>query len=426
MRRALPVGLSCMALVAASAFARGGATTTELVSKTNGGATASAEANADEITPNGRFVVFSSDAANLPGEGIESQIYLRDLRKNKTRLISKTSGGDPADGHTDDASISTDGRLIAFDSAADNLPGLDGVGRNVYVRDRATGKTKLVSRTSGGDPVDGHSDNAMISADGRFVAFDSDAGNLPGGTGGGFRQVYVRDLEQGKTALVSRTSGGEPADEESREPTTSRHGRQISFESHAPNLGGGSDYLRLFVRDLDTGETKQVSRNSAGEPANAESDEELLSASGNLVVFQSEATNLPAGDGTVRVFLRDLRTGKTRLISKTSGGDPTSGGGSSDASISPNERFVVFESSATNLPGALGGDSQVYVRDRQARETRLVSRAVNGDAADARSFLDRKGRYLSGDGSVLLFGSDGGNLPGATGDQQVYVRGSLH
>ncbi len=239
----------------------------------------------------------------------------------KTRLISQTSGGAPAEGYNVAPSISTSGRYVAFQSDAANLPG--DLYTNIFVRDRKTGKTRLVSKTSAGDAATGNSADPSVSGSGRYVAFESFATNLPGA--GMYSQLYVHDRKTGKTRLVSKTSTGEVIDGGSTVPVLSRSGRYVAFESYGSNLPG-STFGDVYVHDRKTGKTRLVSKTSAGDPLDSAGLTPSISASGRYVGFASLATNLPAGGGSQQIYLHDRKTGKTRLVSKTSGGEPADGG----------------------------------------------------------------------------------------------------
>jgi Tol biopolymer transport system component len=263
-----------------------------------------------------------------------------------TRLVSKTSGGTPANDDSFRASISSSGRYVAFHSIATNLPGNDSV-QDVLVHDRETGRTRLVSKTSGGTPANGHSFQPSISSSGRYVAFYSDATNLPGNDS--VLDVFVHDRETGRTRLVSKTSGGTPANGASSQPSISSSGRYVAFVSSATNLPGNSA-ADVLVHDRKTGRTRLVSKTSGGTPANAQSFDPSISSSGRYVAFNSIAANLPGDDSVFDVFVHDRETGRTRLVSKTSGGTPANGH-SFRPSISSSGRYVAFDSDATNLPG---------------------------------------------------------------------------
>jgi hypothetical protein len=416
---------------AAVALAGGSEPKTSLVSRSNSGDPASGGySTVGGITPNARWVAFDSDADNLPGASTgDNQVYLRDRKTGKTKLVSRSNSGDPGDDNSYDPTLSDDGRFVAFESYASNLPGSVGPTYDqAYVRDLKNGKTILISRTTGGDPATGgYSEDASISGNGRLVAFESEGTNLPGSISPD-DQVYLRDRKTGKTSLLSKTTGGTPADQDSADPAISPNGRIVAFESESSNLPGGlSGDDQAYVRDLQGGRTLLVSRNSAGSPADAESADVSISGNGRFVEFQSYATNLPGSLGPTydQIYLRDRKQDKTTLISRTSGGDPATGGYSDIGSTSANGRFVEFESSATNLPGSISPDYQVYLRDRETQKTKLVSKSNSGNPADDNSYMRGRSNLISGDPRFAAFYSYATNLPGSIGPtyEQAYVRG---
>jgi hypothetical protein len=428
--RSTVAGVVAIAIATATAAFGGSAgPTTKLVSRNSAGDPAAGGSSyPGGITPNGRYVAFYSSATNLPGATGDAQVYVRDRKTGKTRLVSRSNDGDPGNDGSYDPTISNDGRFVAFESYATNLPGSIGPTYDqAYVRDLEKGKTILISRTSGGDPASGgYSEDASISGDGRLVAFDSEATNLPGAAGT-YYQTYLRDRKTGTTKLVSKTTGGTPANQDSQDPAISLNGRVVAFESEASNLpGGGSGKDQAYVRDLRGGRTLLVSRANNGDPSNDSSTNVSISGNGRFVEFESYATNLPGSIGPTysQVYLRDREQGRTTLISRTSGGDPAAGGYSDYGSTSADGRFVEFESAATNLPGATG-DYQVYLRDRETGKTKLVSRSNGGDPGDDDSYMRRNSNLISADPRFAAFYSYATNLPGSIGPTyaQAYVRG---
>jgi hypothetical protein len=419
-----------VAAFAAVALAAAGSPTTKLVSRSNSGDAASGGySTTGGITPNARWVAFDSDADNLPGSSTgQNQVYVRDRKTGKTKLVSRSNSGAPGDDDSYDPTLSDDGRFVAFESYASNLPGSDPPYDQAYVRDMKNGKTILISRLSGGDPASGgYSEDASISGNGRLVAFESEATNLPGSINPD-DQVYLRDRKTSTTKLLSKTTGGSPADSDSGDPAISPNGRIVAFESEASNLPGGlGTDDQAYVRDLQGGRTLLVSRNSAGSPANDTSTDVSISGNGRFVEFESYATNLPGSLGPTnsQVYLRDRKQDKTSLVSKTSGGDPASGGSSDDGSTSANGRFVAFESYASNLPGAHGSTYLVYLRDRDTGTTKLISKSNSGDPADDTSYTRGRSNLISRDPRFVTFYSYATNLPGAIGPtySQAYVRG---
>lgn len=362
----------------------------------------------------GRYVAFDSMATNLPGNDAVREIFVRDLRTGKTKLVSKTSAGDTLEDHSYSASISGSGRYVAFESGADNLPGDDGH-QNVYVHDRRTGKTKLVSKSSAGVPADRPSFRPALSRSGRYIGFASSPGTLPGVNA--FQQIYVHDRKTGKTRLVSKTSDGAPGDGFSYEAAISSSGRHVAFYSDADNLPGDDAFLDVYVHDRKTGNTRLVSKTSDGAVPDQNSFTPSISSSGRHVSFMSQADNLPGEDGTADVYIHDRKTGKTRLVSKSSAGAPADVG-STNPSISGSGRYVAFSSQASNLPGGDGSTTQVFVHDRKTGTTRLVSQTSAGTAADDGCFASA----ISRSGRVVSFYSFADNLPGADLFSNVYAR----
>jgi Tol biopolymer transport system component len=374
------------------------------------------------MSGDGRFVVFSVDDDGLPGSDGTRDVYVRDRRRGRTRLVSRNSSGNPADGMSSDAiAISQNGDFVVFAVDADNLPGAPGL-QEVYLRNLRTGKTRLVSKRSDGEFLDGPSDNPSVSAGGRVVAFNSQADNLPGNDS--YADVYVHDRRSGKTKLVSKTSGGVPANETSDWPSSSADGSRVSFQSQADNLPGPDAFVNVFVRNLRTGTTRLVSKTSSGEhlDASAVASGGSMSANGGFVAFESDATNLPGGGNTTSdVYLHAIRTGKTRLVSKTSGGTPANGA-SDTPSVSGNGRFIGFESEGDNLPGA-PGFTDVYIHDRRSGRTRLISRTTSGALGDEDSFYIS----ISVDGRFAAFSSRADNFSARDDNDylNVFARGPL-
>ena len=328
------------------------------------------------ISADGRHVAFASRATNLvagDSNGL-TDVFLRDRQAATTELISVGIGGKPATGFSGiKVAISADGRFVAFDSAASNLVDGDNNFIDVFVRDRQSATTELVSVATGGEQADGIARYPDISADGRFVAFDSGAANLVPGDGNGVFDIFVRDRQAGTTERISFAQGGGDADDHSTVPAISADGRFIAFYSDATNLVAGDTNLSLdvFVHDRQTGLTERVSVGPGGiegDNASLSSGSGLdISADGRYVVFGSAASNLdPTDTNTTRdVFLHDRDTGETRLVSLAENG--TLGDAYSDEpAISDDGRVIAFDSDATTL---IMGDTN------QARDVFVVERA---------------------------------------------------
>jgi Tol biopolymer transport system component len=411
-----------------AAEAGGGGAKTTRVSVSSRGIQGDMESFSPSISADGRFVAFESQATNLIRRDTNGHvdIFIRDRKRGTTRRVSVSSRGIQGDMESFSPSISANGRFVSFYSKARNLVPRDANGRrDIFVHDRETGRTRLVSVSSEGIQADGHSRSPSISADGRFVSFTSRAGNLVPGHTGRLQNIFVRDLGTGVTSLVSVSSDGIQADEESFSPSISANGRLVAFVSLADNLvpGDANDHWNVFVHDRETGETSLVSVSSTGEKGNGLSDSPSISADGRLVAFGSLADNLVPGDANDHwdVFVHDRETGETSLVSVSSAGKQGHKPSVVPA-ISATGRFVAFASRAGILvPGDTNGREDVFRHDRRAGTTERVSSA--GREANSKSRFPS----ISADGRFVAFGSGATNLVrGDTNrDWDVFVRGPL-
>jgi len=408
-RVCLAAVIAASVLVAALPAWSAGGPRTRLTSVGSGGQTVHGDSSTYGValSGEGRKALFTVDDDALPGANGTMDVYVRDRRTANTRLVSKSTSGEPANASCGDGpAISADGRFVAFQCDADNLGGGT---QGLFVRDLERGKTRLVSRTSDGAPATGGGERPGLSADGRFVVFESNSDNLPGEAG--ITDAYVRDLRKGRTQLVSKATDGTPVDDNSaRYPSISANGRFAVFLSSSDLLPGNPGTADVYVRERRGGTTKLVSRASNGAAANGNSSPSpgSISGDGRLVVFESNAANLGATLSGSAV-IRDLEARTTRIVSRTSNGTVADG---EDAAISANGRYVTYGSNDDDLPGVLDV-SDVYRFDREAKKTILVSRTTGGKPADDDSFY----ASLSGAGRVIAFTSRADNLSGAAEPQ---------
>jgi Tol biopolymer transport system component len=334
-----------------------------------------------------------------------------------TTLVSISTSGAQGNGYSWAVGISAYGRFVVFNSDATNLvPGDTNTQSDVFVRDRRSGETTRVSVTSSGAQADqspnefGGSRAGGISANGRYVAFGSDATNLVPHDTNRAGDVFVHDSVTGKTQRVSVSSSGRQANRPAVAgiPAISADGRYVAFMSTASNLVRGDTNRKwdVFVHDRVTGKTRRVSSSSAGRQGNGDSEEPAISAHGRYVAFDSYASNLVPGDSNRQwdVFVRDRRTGKTRRVSVSSSGEQTTGppgaAGSGASVISADGRYVVFISGAANLvPRDTNRVNDIFVHDRVTGKTQRVSvssagRQANGDN-EASPAISASGRYVA-------------------------------
>jgi len=342
---------------------------------------------------------------------------------------SSTSGsGQQAAGESGSPSVSGDGAKVAFQSAAANLVEADTNGAvDIFVRAEADKTTVRVSVGAGGAQADGASTRPAISTDGRYVAFVSAATNLVAGDTNGAADVFVRDTQAGTTTRVSVGAGGAQADGASSRPAISSDGRYVAFVSDATNLVASDTNGRAdaFVRDTQAGTTTRVSLGAGGAQADGETrDGPAISGDGRYVAFVSEATNLVAGDtnGNADAFVRDTQAGTTTRVSVGVGGAQSAGETYPGVAISADGRYVAFTSNGVDLvsPSTSGLFTDVYRRDRQAGVTVLVSTPPSGAFGNGES----RNPTMSADGNFVGFESDASNLVSkdTNGTTDVFLR----
>jgi Tol biopolymer transport system component len=347
-----------------------------LVSRADGPAGAVADDHTFEpsISADGRYVAFRSSARNLsPDDTAFNDVYVRDLSAGTTLLVSRASGasGAAADGESSSAAISADGRHVAFASSSHNLTADPSTAESaVFVRDLDSGVTELVSRPSGpGTAASDYSQEASISADGRFVAFSSTANLAPDDVDAdsAFRQdVFVRDRATATTILASRASGatGAPSDVISQEPAISADGLHVAFASDAELTGQRGYQRNVFVRDIAAATTKLVSVGDEGRAGDARRDP-AISADGSYIAFESRGGKISPvdADGRVDVFVRDMTRGISVTVSRRSGRLGLPADGSSEApAISADGSYIAFESLAAGLNSATVASRNVFRR----------------------------------------------------------------
>ncbi len=423
---------SVAALVPGGTAGAATAAATTLISVAVDGKPGRGASGEPSVSADGRYVAFRSSTRNLVGgdtNGVDD-VFVRDRVAGVTTRVSVDRNGAEGNGASWAPSISADGRYVAFVSDATNLvPGDTNRFRDVFVHDTLIGWTSRVSGGLLGAPGDDDSLHPAISADGRFIAYDSYAGNLVPGDTNRVRDVFEYDQQTDRTVRVSVDSSGLEVRGESRLPSISADGRSVTFESDAPTLTGSdtNQATDVFVHDKLTGLTDRVSVNAHGDQGQGASNFATMSADGRYVAYQSAAPNqLPnPGDTNGRVdnFLLDRQTSTVTRLNVLSTGAQDSDGTTQGVrpSISADGRYTAFDSFAWRLvPFDRNSVADVFVRDRDTATTTRASVAGNGAEGNGESATPS----ISADGRHVAFQSVATNF--ATGTDMwtpnVYVR----
>jgi hypothetical protein len=348
-------------------------------------------------------------------------------------LVSVNSAGFAASDDCEEPAVSADGRYVAFYSYADNLvPDDTNEDYDIFLNDTETGITSRVSVSSAGSEGFGsEGSNASyypaISGDGRYVAFEGEPINFVPDDDNDSYDIFLRDTHGAITSRVSVSAAGTEGNMDSYKPAIGYDGRYVAFYSESDNLvpGLAYDIYDVFVRDTQLNITSQASVSTAGSQGNADSSYPDISPDGRYVVFESFATNLVAGssDGNKDIYLRDTVDETTVKVSVSTTG-MEGNGNSYDAAVISDGRYVAFHSNATNLvSGDDNGWADVYLRDVQDEITSRVSVSTAGTQANHWSGYPD----ISGDGRYVVFQSLGSTLvPDDTnGVYDIFVRDTV-
>lgn len=374
-------------LVAVPAQAAGPAHRTVLLSTTTDGAPLAQPVEGAVLSGNGAAVAFATTSPAFATGDVNGgilDVFRADTAGGGRALVSQAYDGLGANGPSASPSISGNGVTVAYTSLASNLVlGDTNDSADVFASTRG-GTTELVSVAADGGPANGPSSAPDISADGRIVAFVSSATNLVAGDTNGQPDVFIRDLAARTTKRMSVSSTGEQGDGASASPAINADGTAVAFSSSARNLvpKDTNKAADVFVRDADGTERVSVSTDDVQQdraiaaPFRAAPD---ISGDGRYVVFDTDATSLSASDTNERtdVYLRDRRSRRTTLVSASS----VNVQGNNDSitpRITPNGRFVTFESFATNLVPQDGPREDLFVRDLRAGTTSLINATDSG------------------------------------------------
>ena len=343
------------------------------------------------ITADGRFVAFESEASDLVDDDTNdaTDVFVHDRTTGMTTRVSVDSAGGQGNDGSGSPAITADGRFVAFESEASDLVDDDtNDATDVFVHDRTTGMTTRVSLCGRTQVIclaaapNGPSFSPAITADGRFVAFNSIASDLVDDDTNGKRDGFVHDRTTGMTTRVSVDSAGGQGNDSSGSPAITADGRFVAFNSNSSDLvdDDTNDATDVFVHDRTTGITTRVSVCGQtvcllGSGGNGSSIFPAITADGRFVAFNSIASDLVDDDtnGKRDGFVHDRTTGMTTRVSVDSAGGQGNGFSGSPA-ITADGRFVAFESRASDLvDDDTNGQFDVFVHDRTTGMTTRVS-----------------------------------------------------
>ena len=327
--------------------------------------TANGDSNQPALDKTGKFIAFASDALNLSPTALGlSDVYLKNTQTGDLTQLSVSSTGENGNSNSTNPSISGDGRYVVFQSVANNFTGYDASGNpidnnsesDIFIKDTQDNSLKLVTGKIG----DGESINPKISADGRYVAFQSLASNFVTDDNNGAYDIYLEDLQKNTVTLISADTKSVQGNNASVTPSISANGSSVAFASDADNLindnNGNHD---VFVKNITTGAIQLISTNTKGLSANGVSDSPSISADGNKVAFRSFAMDLVVNTikdsdanlefrGEANIFVKDLAKNTTQQITLATDGT-LANGESWNPVISPDGNYVAFLSNARNL-----------------------------------------------------------------------------
>jgi len=341
-----------------------------------------------------------------------------------TELISVSSSQVGANDESSAAAFTRDGRFVVFESAATNLvPNDTNAKRDIFLRDRLLHTTVRVSVSTSGTEANGDSFSPSISKDGKLVVFASNASNLVAESTG-YGQVYLRNLETNETRCISVNAAGEMGNTYGASPMISADGKYAVFQSYASNLVSDDNNEKddIFLCNLQSHAIERVSISSNGDQADRMSYSAAVDGNGSHVVFQSQATNLVTNDhnDASDVFLRDIQKRTTVRISVSSDNSEANYA-SGSPSINEDGRYVVFSSSANNLVANDTNDkTDIFLRDIESNTTKRLSISSASEQANDSSYYP----HISSYGAYVVFDSFASNLVptlGATPYSQVYI-----
>ncbi len=424
------LAVTCATLTAVPLWAGGGTSGwTERVSFAANGAQLAFDADSPQVSADGSVVAFATRDALVPEDTNDAfDVYIFERATGVITCASVDVYGDAGNGDSAAPALSANGRYVAFQSGADNLGGIDqNFATDVYVRDLLNGTTRIASGANGSVfAAHGSSYSAAISASGRYVAFQSSADDfVPGDTNFNY-DIYIHDLDTGTLTRASMGFAGEPT-QHCGDPSISADGQRVVFDSSAPNLvpGDGNGTTDVFLFDAALGSLQAVSRNPGGTTASGSSYAARISADGERVVFVSTADDVDPRDsnGVGDVYLARLDFGSLELVSLTPTGQ-AGNGVSRSPSISSDGQYAAFLSFATDLLPDSPPHQAVYLRELAS------GRTWQADRPDGALLTSGSAAYftsVSNGGRFVAFTTSGAGLDATdtNGVRDVYLRTTI-
>ena len=378
----------------------------ELLTRGFDGSPADNNSNAPAVSRDGRYVAFQSTASNLVSDDTNGKedIFVLDRAMQATICISRPTGGGESNGSSYAPSMSADGKFVAFQSDATNLTTPESLPGGVYVYDADNNVIEKIASSGAG---------AKISPDGRYVTFSSSAVLVPGDTNG-VNDVFIYDRTSGSMRVVSISNDPSIGNSDSVCPSFNDDASKVMFTSSASNFytRDTNNSTDVYMRDVTAGATSPMSINYGKQVGNSGSSldchNNLTTANGRYVAFLSSATNLLGSEISAAgglMYVRDLWAGSAGNELASLGLD----GQLPDAAImqpelSDDGRFAVYASYAANIDSNDANPAKdVFVYDRWNKKTELVSVQPDG----SRSWGSSGQPSLSGDNKVLVVKSNG-------------------
>ncbi|MDQ1659821.1 MAG: hypothetical protein QOD41_4904 [Cryptosporangiaceae bacterium] len=418
---AIAAGLGGSATAAAAADVPDPAATVRASIAVDGTTQGDDDSFSPSVSADGRYVTYFTWAGNLTGDGQWhwGDLMLFDTAEQKTTVIADTNCGFNGGAMGTTATISADGRYVAFDSPCGHVPDDTDMRADIYVWDRLTGTFSRIGASQVATPKPG-STHPAISADGRFTAFESVHRDVVPSDTNWVSDVFLTDRQAGTTARVSVNTAGKQANGWSGGASISGDGKFVVFESDATNLVANDTNGKrdVFLRDVAGKRTVRLSGGVGAAEANGKTFAPRISADGKFVTFGSEATNLVPGETATGQdqYLYDRKAKVTRRIAPA-------GAHGYDGSPSGDGRLIAFSSPDPIDPADTNGSTDVYVYDRVAGTYQRVSAATDGSQSDGSSF----GAALSEDGGFVAYSSDASTLvPGDTNGKRDVFRSPAH